>query len=288
MVQAWVIIFAVTLIWGSSFLLLKKALIVFSPDQVVAGRMSIAGLVFLPYAIRHFRRVPGRLWGRLFLFALIANIGTSLSYALAQSGMDSSLNGILNTLSPLMTLLVGIIFFRQKARWLQTIGIGIGLLGAAVLIFLQQDGKIGMINLFAIFSVLATFGNGWMNNLLKFQLSELKPLEVAAFTFLITLIPALVYWFASGAMPLVTSHESGLQALIFIAMLAILSNGLALLLIARLVQLSSPVFASLTTYLIPIVALAWGVWDGEHIWLAEILAMFLISFSVYLVNRDSR
>ncbi len=268
--------------------MLKKALLVFSPEQVVAGRMSVAGLIFLPYAILNIRKVPSNLWPKLVLFAIVANIGTSFSYALAQSRIDSSLNGIINTLSPLMTLLVGMAFFRQKGKKFQIIGILVGMIGAGYLIFLQKDGQLGAMNLFALFAVLATLGNGLMTNLLKFHLGELKPFEVAAFTFLITLIPALAYWYFSGATDLVTEHEYGINALIFVVLLAVLANGVALLLIAKLVQISNPVFASLTTYLIPIVAVAWGVWDGEQIWIAEIAAMVIISLSVYLVNKDSR
>lgn len=268
--------------------MLKKALLVFSPEQVVAGRMSVAGLIFLPYAIRNVRKVPSNLWPKLILFAIVANIGTSFSYALAQSRIDSSLNGIINTLSPLMTLLVGMIFFKQKGKMFQVIGILVGMFGAGYLIFLQQDGQLGMLNVFALFAVLATLGNGLMTNLLKFHLSSFKPFEVAAFTFLITLVPALAYWYFSGATELVLTHEYGVNALIFVVLLAALANGIALLLIARLVQISTPVFASLTTYLIPIVAVAWGVWDGEQIWIAEIVAMIIISLSVYLVNKDSR
>lgn len=285
---AWIIILVVTLIWGSSFLMLKKALIVLGPEQVVAGRMAVAGIVFLPFAIRQAREISAATWGRLLLFAIIANIGTSFSYALAQSQIDSSLNGIINTLSPLMTLLIGILFFRQKGERNQVIGIIIGFLGAASLLFLQKDGQFGAVNVFVLFAVLATFGNGWMTNLLKFMLSDLSPLKVAALTFLITLIPAILYWHFSGATEEVLAHPQGMQSVVFIVLLAVLANGVALILIARLVQITTPVFASLTTYLIPIVAVAWGLWDGESVQIAEIAAMVVISLSVWLVNRDSR
>ncbi len=281
-------ILAVTLIWGSSFLMLKKALVVLRPDQVVAGRMTIAGLIFLPFALRHLRRVSAAQWWKLLLFALIANIGTSLSYAIAQSRIDSSLNGMLNTLTPLMTLGVGVLFFRQKARLLQVAGILLGLAGAGYLVFLAKDSQVGVVNAFALFAILATLGNGLMNNLIKFHLHDLRPTEVAAFTFFITLVPALVYWQASGATEAVLSHPFGGYSLLFITLLAVLGNGLALLIIARLVHLSSPLFASLTTYLIPIVALGWGLWDGEQILVEEVLAMLLISASVYLVNVPAK
>lgn len=284
--KAWLIIVLITLIWGSSFLMLKKALIVLSPDQVVAGRMAIAGLAFLPLALRGAHRIPRRLWPKLLLFALIANFGTSFSYALAQSQIDSSLNGILNTLSPLMTLLVGGIFFRQQVRWMQVLGLLLGLLGATYLIFLQQDGQLGAINVFATFSVLAAFGNGWMNNLLKFHLADLRPVQVAAATFLITLLPAIGYWYGSGAWGAISTHPFGWEALAFVATLALLGNGVALILVSRLVQISSPVFASLATYLIPIVAVGWGIWDGEQVFISEIAAMLVISVSVYLVGYD--
>lgn len=285
--MAWLIIAAVTLIWGSSFLMLKKALIVLGPEQVVAGRMAIAGVLFLPLALRHLRAVSLPTWGRLLLFAVIANIGTSFSYAIAQSQIDSALNGIINTLSPLMTLLIGILFFRQSGSVNQYLGIFIGFVGASYLLFLQQDGGIGAMNLFVFFAVLATVGNGWMTNMLKYVLSDLSPLQVAAFTFLITLVPATVYWYFSGATEVVMSHPQGYQAIVFVGLLALLANGIALILIARLVQISTPVFASLTTYLIPIVAVGWGIWDGETIQLPEVISMVVISISVWIVNRDS-
>ncbi len=284
---SWIIISVVTLIWGSSFLMLKKALIIFSPQQVVSGRMAIAGLVFLPVAIKKAGQISRRQWLQILLFALVANVGVSFSYALAQSRIDSSLNGILNTLSPLMTLLIGVVLFRQVARRFQVMGITLGLLGAGYLVFLQQDGSFGALNMFALFSVLATFGNGLMANLLKFRLGEFTPLSVASLTFLVTLIPALFFWFASGAQEILMEKAGAGQAFVFIGFLALLANGAALLLVAKLVQISDPVFASLTTYLIPIVAVCWGIWDGERIYLAEMFAMVVISVSIYLVNKDS-
>ncbi|MEL6253757.1 MAG: DMT family transporter, partial [Bacteroidota bacterium] len=111
-IQAWVLILILTFVWGSSFIMLKKALAVFSPLQVVSGRMTFAALTLLPFAIRELRNIPRDKWKFLIIFSIIANIFTTLSYAVAQSQIDSALNGIINTLTPLMTLIVGLLAYK--------------------------------------------------------------------------------------------------------------------------------------------------------------------------------
>ncbi|MCB0855654.1 MAG: DMT family transporter, partial [Bacteroidetes bacterium] len=146
---SWIIIISLTLIWGSTFIMLKKALTVYSPEQVFAGRMMIAALALAYWSIPALRRIERRYWLPLVGFALISNFVVTLLYATAQTRIDSAVNGILNTLTPLMTLLVGVIFYKQRMRTLQGLGLILGLIGTLVLVVKAQNGEIGVINWFA-------------------------------------------------------------------------------------------------------------------------------------------
>ena len=271
----WAIVIVLTLIWGSSFIMLKRALEVFTPGQVFAGRMTTSALVLLPFAVRDVFRIPRNKWPAMIVFAILANFFMTLFYAIAQSGLDSSLNGMLNALTPLMTFLVGVLLYRQSFQLLQWLGLLLGLLGTLILILVDSNWQIGLVNSLAIFSVLATFCYGFVSNLLKFNLQGLSVLEISSVGFLIVLPISLGYALYSGFFPTIVEAEGGWNALSYIIVLAIFANVVGILLLSRLVQLSSPVFASLITYLMPFVALFWGVWDGEEVTLWDIGAMLL-------------
>lgn len=278
-------IVVLTLIWGSSFIMLKRVLEVFSPPQVFSGRMMTAALVLFPFAIREFRRIPKEKWLPLIAFAFMANLFTTLLYATAQTRLDSALNGMINTLTPLMTLVVGVMFYRQSVRVLQILGLLIGVAGAGMLIFQAGEGQINGVNAFALIAVLATLFNGFTVNIVRFNLAGLSVIQLSSISFLIISPLAVGYALYSGFFPLALGSTEGLAAAGFLVILGAFGNALALLLLSKLIQISSPVFATLTTYLIPIVALYWGYQDGEIISSTEIGAMALILLSVYMVDR---
>lgn len=265
--------------------MLKKALIVFSPLQVVSGRMSFAALALLPFAIREFRAIPKDKWKYLVIFSLIANVFTTLSYAIAQSQIDSALNGIINTLTPLMTLLVGLLVYKEKLNRWQAMGLLLGLGATLFLLRISGNAEIGYANFFVWIAVFATVLNGFTANMLKFNLGGLTAMQIASVAFLIVLPLAGTILIFGGFFPLALGSDAGLRAFGFVLLLGVFANAGALLMISYLVQISSPVFATLTTYLIPLVAISWGAWDGENISWMLILAMALILCSVYVVNR---
>ena len=282
---SWIIILVLTLIWGSSFIMLKRALDVYSPEQVFAGRMMVAALILAPWSIPLLRRLRKKYWVPMIIFALISNLITTILYATAQTRIDSAVNGMINTLTPLMTLLVGVVFYRQKMSSFQGIGLFLGLIGTIILVIQAQGGEVGMINWFAIIAVAATFCNGFTGNILKFSLAGLTALEIASLSFLIVLPIALVEAFRTDMFSLMMTGDPGWASTRYLIILGLFSNALGLFLIGKLIQLSSPVFASLTTYLVPLLALFWGFMDSENITLFQILAMTLILISVFVVDR---
>lgn len=278
-------IVVLTLIWGSSFIMLKRVLEVFTPPQVFSGRMMTAALVLFPFAIKELRKIPKEKWLPLIIFALLANLFTTLLYATAQTRLDSALNGMINTLTPLMTMVVGGLFYRQSIRIFQILGLLIGVFGAGLLIFQAGEGQINGVNAFALIAVMATLLNGFTVNIVRFNLAGLSVMQLSSISFLIISPIAVGYALYSGFFPIAFGSPQGLGALGFLVILGALGNALALLMLSKLIQISSPVFATLTTYLIPIVALYWGYQDGEIITPLEIGAMGLILVSVYMADR---
>lgn len=282
----WTIIFFLSLLWGSAFFLIKKALLYFPPIELATGRIFFATLILLPVGLSSIRKIRLRDMKYVLLFALTVNLGTAIFYALAQTRLDSALNGIVNTLVPVMTVLSGIFIYKQKAVKAELIGIGVGLLGAILLIF-QSGGTLGSINAFIGFSILATICGGLSGNVLKFNLAPYKALHVSAVSLVLVLPVTAGYLGFSGFFSYAFEPEN-LTGLLILFFLGALSNALGLFLVARLIQLSDPVFASIITYFMPLVAMAWGIWDGERIGLMQLFGMAMILIGVLLVNRAKR
>ncbi|MCI4667528.1 MAG: DMT family transporter [Bacteroidia bacterium] len=283
----WGLVFILAGIWGSSYLLLKKALVVFDPLEVIAGRMCFSALLILPISIKQVRKIPRNKWPAMILFAIMANFLITFLNAVAQSKISSSLNGILSALTPLMTLLVGGIFYATRIRRNQVIGLILGLVGTTILVLFSSEGKFGQVNLYASLAVLAAFFTGLTGNMVRYNLEGLKAIQIASIGFLLILPFAAGYTFYSGIIPTGLSSPEGTRGLIYILVLAVFANLVGILIFTKLINLSSPVFASLVTYLVPIIALCWGLWDGETVNYYQLLGMAVVILSVWLVGRVS-
>lgn len=286
--QVWFLVVALALLWGSSFLVLKRVLETYDPIQVFAGRMFFAALTLLPFSLRYLPRISARQWPPLLALALIANFATTLLNALAQVRISSSLAGTLNSLTPLMTLLIGVFFYRRRINRWQILGVFGGLIGTLLLLQSDQAGFTWLkLNAFALFVIGATLCMGFTNNLIKYNLPELSNLQIASVSFLLVLPLSIAFGWYSEFFHVAFTDPTTRQATWYLIFLGVASNALALLMLARIITLSSPVTASLVTYLIPIIATIWGWWDGEAIYWYNLLIMALIIGCLYLVNHFS-
>ena len=245
----------------------------------------IAALVLFPFAIRAIPQIPRDKWLPLLTFACVANIATTLLNALALKGISSSLGGILNTITPLITLLIGVLLYRQRMRWAQGLGLILGLVGAVVLLLYEANGRIGEVNVFALYAVGAAICAGFFANIIKFNLRGLTVLQFSSVAFLMVLPVSLGYGWYANFFSHITEAEGGWEAFGYLVILGTFTNAIGLLMLGRIIQLSNPVFASLITYLIPIVALFWGYLDHELISWPQVLSMLVIIGSVWVVNR---
>ena len=137
-------------VWGSSFILMKIGLKSFSSEQAAGIRMMLAALVLMPYALKYLRTVPKKDIKALLIAGFIGSFIPAFLFTKAQTRIDSALAGMLNSLTPVFTLLVGVLFHRIKFRWMQVMGISLGLLGAIGLITYGKELSLGQINSYSL------------------------------------------------------------------------------------------------------------------------------------------
>jgi drug/metabolite transporter (DMT)-like permease len=280
----WIILILLTLIWGSSFIQIKKALLVFSPYQMASLRVTTAFLFFATFGWLYFKKIPQNRLIHLFVVGILGVVAPGFLFPLAQQGVSSSLTGVLNGLTPMFTWLIGLVFFGQKTTPYQIIGLFLGLLGAASLTLIGSDGKLGF-NFYAIFALLAAVGNGIYLNLIKKYLSHLPSVQVTAVSILLA-APVVVVFLGGMEIPETYAAKSGsFWALLSILFLGVVATALSSIIFNYLLQIASPIFASTVTYLIPIVAVMWGLLDGETINFTQSLGIVAIIAGVYVLNK---
>jgi drug/metabolite transporter (DMT)-like permease len=281
----WIYLLVLSIIWGSSFILIKKSLIGLTPIQVGALRILITAIVLLSVGFKELFTIQKKHWYYIFLTAVLGTFFPAFLFAYAINGIDSSIASILNSLTPLNTLLIGALLFGFRFIPRQLTGILIGLIGTAILIFKGAELNPHQNYWYAFFVIASSIGYAFNVNILKKYLSDLSALSVTTGNFVILIIPtSMVLWY-SGFFQTFELTEATRPSLIYITLLAVFGTAFAKTLFNRLVQMSSPVFSTSVTYLIPIVAVSWGLLDGEHLKVIQLIGGGLILLGVYMTNR---
>lgn len=274
------------MIWGTSFILIKQGLKVFAPDVVGALRVTAASLFLLPLALPRLRQLKQGDHFKLLMSGLMGIFFPAFLFAWAQTQLNSSLAGILNTLSPLWTMIIGALFFTQRFRGLAILGIIISFTGTILLALSRSGNAITGFNLYALLIVVACAFYGANLNWVKFKIHDLGSLTITSVSLLFIGPLAAVYLFGFTDFTTVLTTEPGAwKAFGFIALLALMSTAIANLLFIKLLGISTPLFASSVTYIMPIVAVMWGVIDGEKLLVGHFIGMAAILGGVYLANK---
>lgn len=274
------------LIWGTSFILIKQGLKVFSPAEVGSLRVAAASIFLMPFAFLRWKELKPGDHFKLFLSGMMGIFIPAFLFALAQTRLQSSVTGILNTLSPVWAVVMGVLFFNQRFRGFAIFGLLVSLGGAIILALARAEGDIGGFNAYALLVVLACALYGANVNFLKFKVEGLASMTVTSVSLLLIGPFAFVYlfWF-TDFMQKLTSIPGAWQAAGFIVVLALMSTAIANLIFNKMLQISSPLFAASVTYLIPIVSVMWGTLDGEKLYAGHFIGMVAILGGVYLANR---
>jgi drug/metabolite transporter (DMT)-like permease len=279
----WIYLILLSLIWGSSFILMKRGLISFRPDQLASIRMMVACFATLPLIARKLKDIPGEKWKYIIVVGVFGSGLPALLFATAQTHVSSSVAGMLNGLTPVFTLLIGAAIFKLRFNLFQKLGVAVGFIGAAALVFVRADGSIEFKFFYAALIVLATLFYGLSVNTIKGKLSSINSLVISGAGLLFVGIPYTVYLFSTDFLERFNTMPQASFSFACICTLALFGTAVSNYLYFQLVKIAGPLFASIVTYLIPIVAMCWGFADGETINGVQVLAMVAILGGVGLI-----
>lgn len=278
------ILFLIAFVWGSSFILMKIGLKSFSSEQAAGIRMLLAALVLLPYSLKYLKGIKKKDVVSLLFAGFVGSFIPAFLFTKAQTRIDSALAGMLNSLTPVFTMLIGVVLLKAKFYWKQVLGLALGLVGALGLIIYGKGFSLSQLNSYGLFIVLATFCYALNINQIKMRLAHLNGFQITSLSFFFTLPATLIYLLSTDFGPVVETPNWPIH-LLALAALGIVGTAFAMLMMNSLIRFVSPVYASSVTYIIPIFAIIWGVIDGESITIIHLLCMSLILVGVYIINR---
>lgn len=280
------LLIVLALIWGTSFILIKQGLKVFAPDEVATLRVSAAALFLLPAALMRVNTLKGKHIAKLLLTGMMGIFIPAFLFSIAQTNMDSSIAGILNTLTPIFTMLAGAAFFQQQFRRIAVVGIILGFGGTFMLMLSRSGGTVEGVNLYALLVVIACVLYGMNLNFIKFKIADVSSLTITSVSLMLIGPIAALYLFGfTDFTTKFSTHDGAWAAFGFIVLLGMMSTAIATFLFNQLVKISTPIFASSVTYIMPVVAVLWGVLDGEQLFIGHYVGMAAIVGGVYLANR---
>jgi len=277
----WAYLITLALIWGSSFILIKKGLVGLTPMQLGSLRIIFAAIFLLLIGFKSLAKIPQVQWKYIALTATLGTFIPAYLFAVAQTEIDSTVSSILNSLTPLNTLIFGVFAFGLSFKRPQVFGVVIGLIGTFLLIINGAFHHPEQNYYYAILVLIASVCYAINVNLIKKYLSDLSPLSITTGNFLVLLLPAIGVLVFSGFFDVI-AVESVQHSVLFILILGVLGTGVANIIFFKIIQISSPVFATSVTYLIPVVAFCWGLLDNEMLTPVQFLGAFIILFGVYL------
>lgn len=280
----WLFLILLAIVWGSSFFLIKRGLVGLTPFQLGSLRIIFAALFLLIIGFKTLPNIPQGKWKYIIITSLFGTFIPAFLFSIAETQMDSSISAILNSLTPLNTLILGVLAFGLNFKRSQISGVIIGLVGSMLLIFNGALHHPEQNYFYAVLIIIASICYAINVNLVKKYLSDLSPLTISTGNFVVLLAPACLILYFSGFSEIAVLEKTQ-NSILYILILGIVGTGVANIIFFRLIQISSPIFATSVTYLIPIVAFFWGLLDNEMLTNIQFLGALIILVGVYLANK---
>ncbi|MFD0993967.1 DMT family transporter [Tenacibaculum geojense] len=281
----WVFLIVLSLVWGSSFILMKKALNGMSPVHVGALRILTASVFLVLIGFTSLKKIKKHQWKYVFYSALLGTFFPAFLFAYAISGIDSSIASILNSFTPFNTLIIGALVFGFAFKKQQLFGILIGLFGTIILIAKGADMNPNQNYWLALLPIISSLGYAFNVNIIKKYLQDLEPLAITTGNFVLIIIPTLLVLVLTGFFSSFEWNTTTQSSFFYIVILSLFGTSIAKVMFNKLIHMSSPVFSTSVTYLIPIIAVIWGILDGEELSIIQLLAGVVILIGVYLANK---
>ncbi|MFI5220037.1 MAG: DMT family transporter [Bacteroidia bacterium] len=284
----WFYLAVLAIIWGSSFILMKRGLVSFSPDQVAAIRMFVSFIALLPFVIKHMKKVKKEHYKWIFLSGILGNGIPAFLFTHAQTHVVSAVAGMLNSLTPVFVVIIGTVLFGSRFRFSHIAGVIIGLAGAVTLILIHSSGHLrNENNWYGMLIIFATICYAFSVNIIRKYLLSVEALFIAGFALFAAGIPCGIFLFTTDFTTRFTTQPEAWESFGYIVTLALFGTAFSTVMFYKLVKISNALYASSVTYLIPIVAMLWGVFDNEGLGWYHIMAMAGILLGVYLINLES-
>jgi drug/metabolite transporter (DMT)-like permease len=283
--KKWVYLIVLSIIWGSSFILIKKGLVGLTDYQVGALRIVLTSFFLFSVGFKSLKEIKKKHWAWVVISGFVSSFFPPFLFAMAQNHIDSAIASILNSLTPLATVAVGIILFKIFSTKRQLVGVVIGLAGTVFLILVGVELNPNQNYGYSFLIIIASLGYALNVNIIKKYLQDISALAVTTGNFVFIVVPALIILYMSGFFETIFHSKEMQISFGYVAILSLFGTAIAKVIFNRLVQISSPVFASSVTYTMPIVALGWGMVDGESFTLLQGVAAVIILVGVYMANK---
>jgi drug/metabolite transporter (DMT)-like permease len=282
---SWALFILLCIIWGSSFILMKEGLQQLTAYQVAAVRMLSAGVILLPFAYKGFQQVERKSIGLIVLTGIIGSFIPAILFCVAETKIDSALAGMLNALTPLCVILIGVLFFKSKTEWKKIAGVIVGLAGMMLLFLTQKTTSHETNWLYALLVFAATLSYGLNVNILSQHLRQVSSLHIASIAFVSLIIPAIAVLLADGFFNHSFTQKEVLWSVAASAVLGVFGTAVASVLFYMLMKRAGALFSSMVTYGIPFVAVGWGLIYGESVTPLQLLGLLVILSGVYIANK---
>ncbi|GGG24017.1 permease [Dokdonia pacifica] len=285
----WIYLVVLSIIWGSSFILIKKGLVGLTPIQLGALRILFTAFFLLLIGWKSLRTIKKAEWKWIIISGVLGTGLPVFLFAYAETEIDSAIAAILNSSVPLLTLLLGLTLFGATFLKRQLLGVLVGLSGATALILIGASINPSQNYWYALLVISAGVMYAFNVNIIKKYMQDISAIAIATGNFIFLIPPALVLLVYSDFFnqELLRSQEVQLS-LGYIVILALFGTAMAKVMFNKLVQISNPVFASSVTYLMPIISVMWGVLDDEKFTIWQFFASLVIIVGVYLVNKKTK
>jgi drug/metabolite transporter (DMT)-like permease len=286
--KKWVYLLLLSLIWGTSFILIKKGLIGLTQIQLGSLRIVMTSIILFSVGMPALKEIKRPQWTWIGLSALFGTFFPAFLFAFAQKHIDSAVASILNSFTPLATAILGYTVFRIYTTKRQILAVLIGLVGSIMLILAGTKINPQQNHWYGILVLIASVGYALNVNIIKKYLKDLSPMAIATGNFVLIVLPALLILIATGYFSQVWTMPKVQVSTGYIAILALFGTALAKILFNKMIQISSPVFASSVTYTMPVVAVMWGVFDGERFGWHQVLSAGIVLLGVYLAHQSKK
>ena len=283
----WFYLISLSLIWGSSFILIKKALVGLEADQLGSLRIIFSSIIIILIAWKRLSKITKLEWKWITISAFLGSFFPAFLFAFAEKEIDSAVASIINSIVPLNTVIIGMVLFNIRSTKRQIIGVLIGLAGTYMLIMSGIKLNPDQNYLYSGFVILCSFLYAFNVNIIKKYLQHLSALTITVGHFAVIIIPAVIVFCFSDFDVNSLKNQETIDSVIYVLILAVFGTALAKILFNKLIKISSPVFASSVTYSMLIVSIFWGLVDGEKFSIYQLIATIIIILGVLLTNKKS-